>query len=257
MTALQQSPAFARALDVYGATLSSRAPVVLKRQFMGRARITFASRIMPEHLKTVRPRIINGETDTPRLYRAAGYRQIITPVHVAEWDLTADLHAGMHTKWRNQLRKAQSVGVRIRTQVWDGTSHPLIKHATQTARKRRFRPLPTPLIATFAQINPKNALIFEGYDKGHLIAALLVLRHGSTATLQTAWSSALGRALNTHNLLFFSAAEHLAKLGHTTFDLGVVETDHAPSLARFKLRTGAVLRPLGGTWIRLGQSRAV
>lgn len=47
------------------------------------------------------------------------------------------------------------------------------------------------------------------------------------------------------------AADRLAASGHTTFDLGLVETDNAASLARFKLRTGALLRKLGGTWIAI------
>ncbi|MDB2368966.1 GNAT family N-acetyltransferase [Octadecabacter sp.] len=251
MTALQQSPAFARALEVYGATIASTAPVVLRRQIAGRLPVTFASRIRPDQLSATRPRIINGETDTPSLYRAAGYRQILTPAHVAEWDLSTDLRAGLHVKWRNQLRKVEKSGLRIRTATWTGTDHPLLHYAAETAKKRRFKLLPARLIATFAQLHPGDAMMFEVYDKGHMIAALLVLRHGTTATLQTAWTSALGRALNAHNLLFFKAATALAQLGHTTFDLGIVETDHAPTLARFKLRTGAALRALGGTWIRL------
>lgn len=251
MTALQQSPAFARALEVYGTTLASSAPVVMQRRLGQHAQVTFASRITPDQLDTTRPRIINGETDARPQYRAAGYHQIITPAHVAEWDLTGDLRAGLHIKWRNQFRRAEGSGLRVRINPWDGTDHPLFHHAVHTARKRRFRVLPTSLLSTFAQLHAGDALLFEAYDEGHMVAALLVLRHGSTATLQTAWTSALGRTLNAHNLLFFNAADHLAKLGHATFDLGVVETDHAPTLARFKLRTGAALRSLGGTWIRL------
>jgi hypothetical protein len=47
------------------------------------------------------------------------------------------------------------------------------------------------------------------------------------------------------------SANRLAISGHKTFDLGLVETDHAAPLARFKLRTGAHVRKLGGTWIAI------
>lgn len=245
MPALQQSPSFAAALSTFGTPLVSCEPVVMRR-----AGTTFASRIAPDHL-TSRPRIINGEIDDASIYRAAGYRQIITPVHLAEWDLTGDLRAGLHQKWRNQLRRAEKDALRIRDQPWDGTAHPLFTHAEALAKARKFRPLPTALLSVFAQLNPDQAIIFEGYAKGHLDAAILVLRHGATATLQTAWTSPLGRQHHAQNLLLFHAAQRLAHLGHDTFDLGPVETDHAPGLARFKLRTGARLRRLGGTWIRI------
>jgi lipid II:glycine glycyltransferase (peptidoglycan interpeptide bridge formation enzyme) len=111
--------------------------------------------------------------------------------------------------------------------------------------------LPTALLATFASLARNDALIFEAYDKGLLIAAILVLRHGPTATYQTAWTSAQGRICHAHNLLLSHSANRLATLGHQTFDLGLVETNHTATLARFKLRTGARLLRLGGTWIAI------
>ncbi len=82
-----------------------------------------------------------------------------------------------------------------------------------------------------------------------MVAAILVLRHGPTATYQTAWTSAQGRICHSHNLLLPHIAIRLANLGHQTFDLGLLETDHAATLARLKLRTGAHVRRLGGIWI--------
>lgn len=256
---LQQSLGFARALTAFGAQVSCDAPVMLNRHIWPLGRVGFTSR-GPLHLSDLRElraaglRAFNGEHDAPLAYRAAGFAQIITPVHIAEWDLRAppdQRRAALHPKWRNQLRRAETSGLRLRERVWDGSDHPLFHHADTTARARKFRALPTPLIATFAQLNAGDALIFEAYEKGHLIAALLVLRHGDTATLQTAWSAARGRATNAHNLMLMTAADRLAALGHDTFDLGLVETENAATLARFKLRTGAALRRLGGTWIAI------
>jgi hypothetical protein len=196
----------------------------------------------------------NAEADTPKTYKAAGFRQIITPAHIAEWDLSGShdqRRANLHQKWRHQLRRAEGAGLRVRESIWNGGKHPMFDHSATVAKARQFKPLPTRLIAAFAQINPNDAVMFEAFDKGHLIAAVLVLRHATTATLQTAWTSALGRTNHAHNLLLFTAANRLATLGHTTFDLGLVETDNTPSLARFKLRTGANLRKLGGTWIAI------
>ena len=256
---LQQSRAFARALTAFGAEVSCDDPVILNRHFGPLGRIGFTSRgpLNTDHMRDLRRdgmRVFNAEHDRPQIYKAAGFRQIITPAHMAQWDLSPsaqDRRTAMHPKWRNQLRKAEACNLRIREVAWDGAPHPLFTHAAALAKRRRYRPLPTALLATFASLARNDALIFEAYDKGLLIAAILVLRHGPTATYQTAWTSAQGRICHAHNLLLSHSANRLAALGHKTFDLGLVETDHAAPLARFKLRTGAHVRKLGGTWIAI------
>ena len=254
--ALQQSKGFARALLAYGTPVVSDRPVVIERGFGPFGTISFASRVRPEALQETSVRIINAEADCPDTYRALGYHQMMTPAHVAEWDLaTHDRRGAMRPKWRNQLRKAESHGLRLRELVWDGRPHWLLRQAAAMARKRRFRTLPTALLACFAQTNKGDALIFEAYAKDHPIAAILSLRHGATATYQTGWTSTKGRALHAHNQLLDHAARRLAKLGHSTFDLGLVETDSAPTLTHFKCGTGAAIRRLGGTWIRLGRTQ--
>ena len=44
-------------------------------------------------------------------------------------------------------------------------------------------------------------------------------------------------------------ARQVAGKGVTKLELGQVDTEKAAGLARFKLGTGATLRPLGGSWI--------
>jgi hypothetical protein len=47
------------------------------------------------------------------------------------------------------------------------------------------------------------------------------------------------------------AADDLAARGHVRLDLGTVDTEAAPGLARFKLAVGATVHPLGGSWLGL------
>jgi len=252
MTALQQSPHFARALTAYGADVFSTAPVILRRSLGRFGTLAFASRTTPHDVAHSPVRVLNGETPCPRPYRAAGFRQIVTPTHIAEWDLTQpDLRRGLHPKWRNRLGKGEANGLRIREAAWDGCAHPMFAAAERQARSKRFRTYPTPLLVAYAQMNPTDATVFEAYDRGTLVAACLILRHGKTATYQTAWSTATGRALQAPRVVLWAAAQQMATLGHDVLDLGVVETDFAAGLARFKLGTGAAVRPLGGTWVRL------
>ena len=252
---LQQSEPFARALDALGVPIASRAPLIIERRFPILGNVRFASRIAA-HALAQRPRIMNAETDTPDLYRAAGYRQIITPAHIARWDIGApDLEKHMSGKWRNQLRRGLGNRLHIREITWDGSAHWLFDLATKMAKQRRFRALPVPVIAAFAKTTAKSAVIFEAHKDGKPVAACLVLRHGPSATYQTAWSSPDGKTLQASRVLLDHAARRLAGWGHTDFDLGVVDTEHAAGLARFKLGTGAHLVRLGGTWVHMGRAR--
>ena len=259
MTPLQQSSEFARALTAYGADVSLSQPdsaVILQRQIKPVGSIAFASRADPLAVAHTSVRILNGETPCPRPYRAAGFRQIITPTHVAEWDLTQpDLRGQLNGKWRNQLRKSERCDLRIREAAWNGTLHPMFDAAETLAKSRKYRIYPTALLAAFAQLAPNAAQLFEAYDRGTLVAACLILRHGKTATYQTAWSTATGHALQAPRAVLWAAAIQMKTLGHDMLDLGVLDTDHAKGLARFKLGTGAKPRPLGGTWIRLRAGR--
>lgn len=249
---LQQSLQFARALTAYGAAVLSDTPVILHRSFAPFGQVAFASRVHAKDVADTPVRILNGATYDPKSYRAAGFRQIITPAYVAELDLTApDLHTEMHGKWRNRLVKGEANGLRVRELKWDGSPHWLFDAANTLAKNRKFRALPTPLLAAFARLNPDDALIFEAYDRGTPVAACLILRHGATATYQTAFATDTGLALHAPRVLLHHAAKRMAALNHITLDLGLVETDHAAGLARFKLGTGARLTRLGGTWIRL------
>ena len=256
---LQQSPTFAAALSDFGVDVCNYDPVIVRWRFALIGHVGFATRITcnTDQLRALRRdglRILNGDRDTPNVYKSAGFHQIITPAHSAELDLRgsdADRRAALHPKWRNQLRRAEASHLRLQETEWRGGAHPLFDHAAVQARERRYRQLPHRLITAFAHHAPDAPLIFAACDKGSIIAAILILRHGTTATYQTAWTNPHGRACNAHNLLLFHAANRLSTLGHDTFDLGLVETDHGASLARFKLRTGATLRKLGGTWIAL------
>ncbi|SLN17289.1 GNAT family N-acetyltransferase [Pseudooctadecabacter jejudonensis] len=251
-TPLQQSPEFLAALRAYGAFVASDAPVVLKR-YLGRAHVTFASRVRADQLGS-RPRIVNAETDTPRAYRRLGYRQILTPAHVAEWDLTQpDLRRAMSGKWRNRLVKGEAAGLRIRHHIWDGRPHWVLTQGAAQARARKYRTYPSALLSRYAALSPGAAHLFEAYAKGHPVAGCLILTHGITATYQIAVSTPLGHHLQAPRVLLTHAAETLARSGITRLDLGLVDTDtdSGRGLARFKLGTGAQARPLGGTWLRL------
>jgi lipid II:glycine glycyltransferase (peptidoglycan interpeptide bridge formation enzyme) len=78
---------------------------------------------------------------------------------------------------------------------------------------------------------------------------MLFLRHGTTATYHIGWTSRDGRAASAHNLILWDACARLAARGVRQLDLGIIDTETAPGLARFKLGTGAQPVRTGGTWL--------
>jgi hypothetical protein len=77
------------------------------------------------------------------------------------------------------------------------------------------------------------------------------VRHGATATYHLAWGSDAARAAGVHPVMLTRAAEALVAEGVRWLDLGSVDSEAAPGLARFKLGTGARLHRLGATMLVL------
>lgn len=269
---LQQHPLYLDAVAALGGCVAreetpASAPVgVVKRRFGPFGSHGLASRgpvwaasltdLRADALRALRARglrLVTSEGGDAPALRRAGFRQILTPLHFAEWDLTgspAERRAAMKGKWRNRLVRAEDRGLALRSADWRGDAHWLLDAEDDQQRRRGYRALPRGLLAAMAR-NAGAARIFEARYRGAIVAGLMVLCHGRVATYQTAWTSDAGRAVNAHTLLLARAADWLAERGHVRLDLGPVETEHAPGLARFKLGTGAALKKGGGTWAAL------
>jgi lipid II:glycine glycyltransferase (peptidoglycan interpeptide bridge formation enzyme) len=77
---------------------------------------------------------------------------------------------------------------------------------------------------------------------------MLFLVHGSTATYHLGWADDAGREHSAHNLLLWQACSLLAERGVQQLDLGGVNTQSNPGLARFKLGAGGRVVTWAGTY---------
>ena len=174
----------------------------------------------------------------------AGFVPVMTAGTMARLALDDGVRARMHGKWRNRLVKAERRGLEVgalrRTRLdW-------LLDADDAAQKAKgYRALPR----AFVQNWPDPVLSLAMIQKGEPIAAMLFLRHGTTATYHIGWSGEDGRRVAAHNLLLWRAMEALRKDGARYLDLGALDTVNAPGLARFKLGSGAVPVKTGGTWL--------
>ncbi len=187
----------------------------------------------------------------------AGIRhtRLLSPQHVAEINLTADAAtrlARQHVKWRNRLRHAQNAGLEVAHRRFDpARDDHVLSHEILQQRQRRYRALPPAFLRAWIMANPNATRLFTIAQKGAAIAHMLILLHKPVATYHIGWSGELGRKHSAHNLALWAATEWLARKGFTRLDLGSVDTENAPGLARFKIGSGARVHALGPTCLHL------
>lgn len=180
---------------------------------------------------------------------------LMTAPHVAEIDLSepADRRlARQHGKWRNRLHKAQAAGLIVRHRALNpaGDAALLAKEAAQRAA-RRYTALPPLFLHHWAAQHPHATRLFTAHAGGEVVAYMLFLLHAPVATYHIGWTGMAGRRASAHHLLLWHASEWLCTRGFSRLDLGTVDTEATPGLARFKIGSGAHIRAIGPTLLPL------
>ena len=187
-----------------------------------------------------------------KMLRALGMKQVVTGYSSIWLDLAPpleDLRAGLHGKWRNALTQAEKAGVTI-----EQTTHPrrlnqgLLLY-DRFRRKKRFLGPTGDFIAALARADREAVLALTARRKDDLVAGVILVRHGVAATYLASWTSDAGRVGQAHNLLLWQGIEILKEAGTRWLDLGGVNTESQPGIARFKLGLGGEVFTLAGTYL--------
>ncbi|MEJ6398743.1 GNAT family N-acetyltransferase [Yoonia sp. 208BN28-4] len=263
---LQQHPTFAAALHHCGVIVENEGCIITAQDYgpLGQLRLVTrgpawhpdpAARLADyQALRDHKVRILNAEHGDPALLKAAGFRQIMTPATIAERHLSdPDLADGMQQKWRNRWRKAENNPPRVQHRGFRPAQDGWLLDADAAQQKaKRFRNYPRALTSAYVAQGADASRLFIAHSKDGPAAALLFLHHKPRATYHIGWANTEARKSNWHALLMTHAMTYYQQHGYACLDLGRIDTLNAPHLARFKLGSGAVARPLGGTWLRLG-----
>ncbi|WP_298357365.1 GNAT family N-acetyltransferase [uncultured Litoreibacter sp.] len=258
---LQQHPHFADCLRAGGReVVQTDAGVMLLRQF-GLANVGLVSRGSAEMLEAQPPartlRLFTPDYPIGTEMRDHGFARLRPAVKVAEWDISGpDLRSGLRKTWRHALERADGLKLAL-THMPDASNHWLLMAEQRQARDKRYRALPLWLTRAWATLHPKDSLLIEARAKGAVVAGMVFLRHGEVATYHISFTTPLGRQMEAHRVMLWRAAAHFASRGVVRLDLGTLDIDSAPGLARFKLGTGAQARALGGTWVSVPGLAAV
>jgi hypothetical protein len=244
----QQSTAYAVAAAACGARIGRGVFDGVQVQWLDRRGVRLISR--SEAARGVLRRLARHAGVTVATGRVQGWGLVplLTDRFVALWDVRADpavLRAGMDAKWRGHLTSAERS---IRVQRGGKACLPtLVEHEGAQRMARGYRALP----AAFALALPEASLrLWEWRHGGAIQAAMCFVRHGDWATYHISWASDVARGYAVHQVMLWRAVCALRDEGVRVIDLGDVNTDAAPGLARFKLGTGAGLVAVGQTaWV--------
>jgi lipid II:glycine glycyltransferase (peptidoglycan interpeptide bridge formation enzyme) len=163
------------------------------------------------------------------------------------------MRARLHQNWRNQLKKAEQSPLRVINQPIDAQKHKWFFDAEQAQQKsRKYRAHPPGFILAYAAANKGQARLYTAMQGDKPVAAMLVLKHGLMATYQSGVTTQQGRSLCAHNLILWSIMTDLLKRGVRHLDLG--RADLSDGLTRFKVRAGARIEKLPGTYLSFRQS---
>lgn len=186
---------------------------------------------------------------------------LLTGPTVAALPLDADpeaLRRRQAQKWRNRLSRAERAGIAL---GWLApTPARLDALLARDAEMRRARGYAGPgaaFLRAWRQTGRDSglALLVAGPERRALAAMLFLLWPGG-ASYHLGWTSPEGRRVSAHHLMLWAAACRFAAEGRRLLDLGVIDTERAPGLARFKLGSGAVPRRLGSTALLFGSGAA-
>ena len=188
------------------------------------------------------------------LMRDMGLRRVITGYSSIWLDLTKDesaLRAGLHQNWRNQLVGAEGENLRVRLGHGGASLEWLLTRHEGHRRRKRLRAPASPFVLAIAlaQRNKQATLAFTAFSGSEPIGAILVFRHGQSATYYVAWNGPESRRRHANNLLLWHAVKELKSQGVKWFDLGGVDGLSMSGVSRFKIGMGGTLYTLAGTYL--------
>ena len=194
---------------------------------------------------SLQPELPDSEATHATLQKA-GLNRMTTGYSSAWLNLATDetqLRRQLHSKWRNQLSKAEKSGLTV--QIGDDHSALIQRHGDHM-KQAGFSALSPD---SYKQIPHPLILHLEACRDKEPVAALMILLHGSCATYQISWTNEHGREMNAVNLLLWQAILKLKALGISNLDLGGMDPIKNEGLARFKSRLGGESFTLAGTYI--------
>lgn len=204
--------------------------------------------------RRVLPEMMDGSESITLLETCDFSKNETMPHYATLWlDLSLDkeaLRQKLKQKWRNTLNKAEKQSVKIEIDDQATSFFELSRnYAADRAKKKYPGPKVKLLRALHRFFMPRHEMVILNARFNHeIIASLLLIIHGQSATYQIGWTNAQGREKAAHNLLLWEAMLYLKSRDIRSFDLGGINEKDAAGVTRFKEGTGAMKTTLAGSY---------
>tara|TARA_B100000519_G_scaffold182395_1_gene175331 strand:+ start:251 stop:1183 length:933 start_codon:yes stop_codon:yes gene_type:complete len=187
------------------------------------------------------------------LFQSLKLRRIMTGYNTIWLNLNSNserLRQKLEGNWRNGLVKAEKQGLKIRESSDLKTIEWITGIYEVLRKKRRFGGASATLLraAHKCTSDRSNFIVLQASLKDEVIAAILLVRHGKSATYVIGWNNDVGRQTNANALLLWQGMLVLKNQNVSFFDLGGIDTRSLPGIARFKLGMGGDIASLAGTY---------
>lgn len=156
------------------------------------------------------------------------------------------LKANLRKNWRNMLNRAERENVQIEWHQ-DGKAYAELIQLYQLDKlEKAYEGASVKTMNALAKTFLPKSNLWCGFatKDGKKAGSVLLLLHGSGATYQIGWTSAVGRKIGAQHLLLWDSVQRLKNHGIKHFDLGGINDEDAKGVKRFK-------EGLGGRYIRL------
>lgn len=160
-----------------------------------------------------------------------------------------DLRRNFKKSWRGALVKAEKSGIVIEHDQELSTLENFLQGYAHDRREKSYGGASSKFLNALAQsFGPSQAYLANVRLDNRIVAAILILCHGASATYQAGWTTAEGREQCAHHYLLWDAMRHLKDRGIHHFDLGGFH-DQTPGLKSFKEAMGGEPHTLPGLYV--------
>jgi len=208
--------------------------------------------LLRRHLLFWTPELPN-TAENLNLMRSVGKRRMVTGLSTAWLDITKtdeELLKSFSGNWRNMLRAGERTDLKIRIRDDSKGVGTHLSAYDAFRQQRRFVGPSSELIHSMGENSNKGDIVtLTAGTAQQIVAGVLFVCHGNSATYYTSWNSNEGRNNRAHNTLLWRAIQELKGRGISWLDLGGLNTESAAGVARFKIGLGGEIVTLSGTYL--------
>ena len=159
------------------------------------------------------------------------------------------LRKNLNGKWRNQLKKSENTGLRLKLGNSNELHNWIIQKYEKLMVEKSFSGPNIELYKRLYEFDKDNSIIFQAIYNNSVVAGILLSKFDSACCYEIGWNSIEGRKMNANNFLLWNAIVKMKKQGYPLFDLGGINEELTPTITKFKRGLGGDEYNLVGEWI--------